>query len=345
MVDSVESQPARRWPAAAAALAAGAVSATLVLAWRGAQHQARPASHAQDGASPRAAPIPVPSPPPVVRPRFEVVRVGADGSVVIAGRAAPGDQVSVREGERAIGQAEADAQGAFVIVPAAPLPPGAGELTLSARPPGRSEQAGIGSVVLAVPARENGAETEAPLAVLVGTDAPHLLQVPGAARPGHLGLQSIQYDRRDGTCLAGAAPPGAPVRLYIDDTRAGDARTEIDGRWMLRLGHPLAPGRHWLRLDQLDASGQVVARIAVAYQQEDPSARRVAPGSVSIEPGAGFWRIIRASQNADIQYLVVFRASRRQNRRPGRIYPGQVFNAPARDSAASGSVGALEPSR
>ncbi|MCR0980878.1 LysM peptidoglycan-binding domain-containing protein [Roseomonas populi] len=85
-------------------------------------------------------------------PRFDVVRMGARGMVVVAGRAAPGAEVLLLEGGREIGRARADARGEWVILPSEPLGAGARELSLRARLPGGDEVAGPDSVVVVGPA-------------------------------------------------------------------------------------------------------------------------------------------------------------------------------------------------
>jgi hypothetical protein len=72
---------------------------------------------------------------PSLAPSFDIVRVAPDGGVVLAGRAAPGAAVTVQQAGRTVGEARADASGSWVMTPTAKLPPGAGELTLSARAP------------------------------------------------------------------------------------------------------------------------------------------------------------------------------------------------------------------
>ncbi len=70
---------------------------------------------------------------PAIMPRFDVVRVGARGSAVIAGRAAPGAEIVLLDGNgRELGRARADRRGEVVILPADPLPPGWMELFLLA---------------------------------------------------------------------------------------------------------------------------------------------------------------------------------------------------------------------
>ena len=89
--------------------------------------------------------------PTMEPPRFDVVRVGARGSAVIAGRAAPGAEVIVMaDNGRELGRARADRRGEFVILPADPLPPGNMELSLVARL-GDQEVRGPDTVVLVVP--------------------------------------------------------------------------------------------------------------------------------------------------------------------------------------------------
>lgn len=126
----------------------------------GAGQAARPAIPAApappDLASPTAeATRPDPSAPStsamMIPPRFDVVRVGARGSAVVAGRAAPGAEVILlADNGRELGRARADRRGEFVILPAEALPPGAMELSLRARL-GDQEMAGPDTVVLIVP--------------------------------------------------------------------------------------------------------------------------------------------------------------------------------------------------
>lgn len=333
MVSSATRSPVRWLTAGAIILAA--IIGGLVLAVRG------PGPAPQPAPAPSVASPPAPAVPPAAAPTppsFDVVRVAPDGSAVIAGRAAPGAEVTVREGTRELGRTRADEQGAWVLV--APLAPGSGELTLSARPPGGAEQAGQGSVVLAIPAAPRAAP---PLAVLVGPGASRPLQAPGTAQPGRLGLEALDYDQHGTARFAGTAPPGAHVRVYVDNRPAGEAAAGADGRWSLDPATPIAPGQHRLRLDQLGAAGRVVGRVELPFRREDLAGRDIPPGSVMVQPGQNLWRIARASYGAGIHYVVIFQANRAQIRKPSRIYPGQVFSIPPRPAPAPTYAGAREP--
>lgn len=145
--------------------------------------QAAPQASAPPAAAPAAAQA---GPPP---PRFDVVRVGARGTAVVAGRAAPGAEVVlIANGQRELGRARADQRGEWVILPADPLAPGTYELSLRARLAG-AELAGPDAVVVVVPepmpVAADQPRTEGgsgALAVLIpprsGDAAPRLLQAP-----------------------------------------------------------------------------------------------------------------------------------------------------------------------
>ena len=308
--------------------------------------------------------------PTMEPPRFDVVRVGARGSAVIAGRAAPGAEVIVlADNGRELGRARADRRGEFVILPADPLPPGNMELSLVARL-GDQEVRGPDTVVLVVPdtaaqmAEAGRASREAaqsqdqqvqspapaqptgPLAVLVpmrpeGT-APRVLQGGEAASPertaSRLSIDSVEYDQGGAMIFAGSAQPGAVLRLYINDLHAGDATADMMGRWSLMPETQPAVGRHRLRMDQISpAEGRVLARAEVPFQREELPSELLAQQRIVVQPGHNLWRIARATYGRGTRYTVIYQANREQIADPNRIFPGQVFALPAASPAPEAS--------
>lgn len=282
-------------------------------------------------------------------PRFDVARVGARGALVTAGRAAPGSEVLLLENGREIGRGRADARGEWVILPEAPLVPGARELTLTARLPGGEPLAGEASVLLVVPGpaaladsrpAPGGASTvtadpsPAPLALLLpapGSAAPiRALQASAAAR---LSIDLVDYAGAAGMRFAGAAPTGAPLRLYIDDVPAGELVADAQGRWSYSPASQPSVGRHVLRIDHLGPQGQVVSRVEQPFQRDPPPAANAAagdavPGRYIVQPGNNLWRIARGTYGEGMRYTQIFAANRDQIRNPDLIYPGQVFTLP-----------------
>lgn len=288
-----------------------------------------PGARANSSAAPSIAPAAAPAPVPAATaaPSFDVVRVTPEGQAVIAGRATPGTIVTVREGTREIGTAQASTDGTWVLTPSAPLPPGTGTLTAAGPDGKQSEQ----QVVLAVPPPSPQAQPATPLAVLTSPAAPpRILQLPGPANGNKLALQVLDYGETGDVRLAGRAPPKATVRAYVDNAPAGDAPVSKNGTWDLTPKIPIAPGRHTLRLDQLGPSGNVIARVELPFSREaEPGRTLASTGSVIVQPGQSLWRIARGTYGKGIRYTVIYAANRDDITDPNRIYPGQIFAVPS----------------
>lgn len=309
---------------------------------------------AQAAAAATANPLPAPQPAAQAAPeppRFDVARVGARGMLVTAGRAAPGAEVTLLEGNQELGRARADARGEWVILPGEPLAPGARELALQARSPGQDPVPGRETVLLVVPEQPvamaqdaahgrglggsvgAGEAAPGPMAVLLppvssGGTGPRVLQGAEAAGRQGLGLDVVDYDDAGAMRFAGSAAPGATVRLYIGEAHVGDAVADASGRWQLTPREQPSLGRHTLRLDQLAASGTVAARIEVPFQRDRMPEALVQNGRVVVQPGYSLWRIARAAYGHGVRYTVIYQANRKQIRDPQLIYPGQVFAVP-----------------
>lgn len=93
-----------------------------------------PAAPAQaaDNAPTAASPSTTPPAEPA-SPRFDVVRVEGDGSVVAAGRAPAGAKIALMAGDKTLDNTVADAAGQWVMVPGSTLPPGQHELSLKSQ--------------------------------------------------------------------------------------------------------------------------------------------------------------------------------------------------------------------
>ncbi|MGE0116994.1 MAG: LysM peptidoglycan-binding domain-containing protein [Dongiaceae bacterium] len=295
----------------------------------------------------------VPTPAPESgKPSFDVVRVDPAGTLVIAGRADSGSEVTVTSNGEVIGTATADATGAWVMLPTAPIPTGNHELALSAKlPDGRS----LGAdklVMLAVPEKGKtvaGAAADAetsggPLAILVPKDSAGgalVLQQPGTAAAatgqpaeetagiasGALVLDVVDYDEKGAVVIGGRGTPGADVRVYLDNKPVGTATVEPGGRWQLTPSEPVAPRLHTMRIDQIGRDGRVTERVESPFLR----AERVelpADQAFIVQPGNSLWRIARRTYGEGLRYTVIYEANRTQIRDPDLIYPGQVFALP-----------------
>ena len=331
----------------AAVMLVGIAVVLAVVRWEGLFEPPAPPE-----AVPKAAPATAPSPPfaklppPVplapAPPSFDIVRVEPSGRAVMAGRAPAGSLVTVNlegpKGRVVVGTAQSDAEGQWVLVPDAPLPAGAGTLTLSARLAHGKSLAGLDKVTVVVPIRPGEAP---PVALLNGPGAtPRLVQAPPAASGASpVGLDLLRYGARGGLQLAGRAPANADVRVYLDNHSLGEATADGSGHWSLSVPQTaVQPGPHSIRLDQLSATGEVVARVAVPFERltDVGPGKALSPANVRVmivKPGECLWVIAEHIYGAGMRYTLIFQANRDQIRDPRLIYPGQILMLPAAPAA------------
>ncbi|MGE5202875.1 MAG: Ig-like domain-containing protein [Acidobacteriota bacterium] len=304
--------------------------------------QAAPAQPA-----PSAAPAQAPAPAAQrVVPSFDVVRVSPTGETVIAGRAEPGAEVTVLDGDRTIATVTADSRGEWVVTPQTPLAPGNHELGLSAKSPGDAAPRKSESVVIvAVPepskpaAAAPSAAASQSLAVLVpraGPGAAKALQVPnapggvGAAAGRTLAFDIIQYDGHGNLSVSGHAPPQGRVLLYLDNRPIGDTGADPMGDWSAKPREPVPVGQYTLRADLVGADGKVAARVQLRFRRIEVPAALASNQFLVVQPGNNLWRIARRTYGEGLLYTEIYEANRNEIVDPNLIYPDQVVTLPSR---------------
>ncbi len=269
--------------AAVVALAGGALLGLYVLGqgpFAPSTSEQGPMADAGGGSAPaQPEPVATPSPEPAAKPQadatgaltppaeptsvptFDVVVIEPNGEGVVAGRAAPGWQVSVQSGGTKVGEAKADLQGEWSVVLEKPLPAGDHALSLKiTSPDGTRALSSQESVRVAVgadakkasaPAGVEGAATAAaptPDAVApVPTPqaaAPTPVPTPPAAADAAPSSGNSQVARADETPAAAegpratarseeAAPAPRPTLIFKTadyvDTGAGTGTVTLSG--------------------------------------------------------------------------------------------------------------------
>jgi nucleoid-associated protein YgaU len=296
------------------------------------------------GAGAPAEPNPAPQPDRPVPPSFDIVKVGPTGTAVIAGRAEPGSKVTVRDGDKVIGEVTADHRGEWVLVPEHPIGPGDRLLSLEAsNGQGGAAVKSDETVALSVSPAAPGAaaETETALAVVLprgGAGAARVLQRPDGAspnaveapqseKPPALSLDAVEYDEQGRIALSGRAAPGAKVQIYLGNQHVAAATADSAGEWSATSPRAISQGRLELRLDQLAADGRVVQRVAVPLTRAE-TVQLAAGQNYLVQPGNNLWQIARRAYGNGMRYVIIYAANLGQIRDPQRIYPGQVFKLP-----------------
>jgi nucleoid-associated protein YgaU len=174
-----------------------------------------------------------------------------------------------------------------------------------------------------------------PLAVLMpraGAGPSRILQQPEPVSTGlgegALVLETVDYDEHGLAVIGGRAVAGVTLIVYLDDRPAGRAVAGSDGRWQTRLDAEVPFGVHLLRVDQIDASGKVVARVESPFSRAVMAAGTEGETAVIVQPGNSLWRIARRIYGKGLRYSVIYQANQDQIRDPDLIYPGQIFVVP-----------------
>ncbi|MGX5830734.1 LysM peptidoglycan-binding domain-containing protein [Mesorhizobium sp. 43Arga] len=267
-----------------------------------------PAAPATEATAP-AAPAPAaPAAAGPTAPTFDVVRVESNGSIVIAGNAAPNSKVEILSGTMVLGSTVAGPDGAFVIVLDDPLKPGDYTITLHSTvgtvvtvsvqtavvsvPKNAAgqvlamvEEPGKPAELLTVPAPETkpaapatgdqaaapAAPAPAPAGQAPATAAPAPAAPatpPGAVGEPKIVVEAVEIDGNK-IFVAGLADPGRKVRAYANDILLGDALTSPDGHFLIEATRDIPVGSYTIHVDGLDADGvKVVARAAVPFERE-----------------------------------------------------------------------------
>jgi nucleoid-associated protein YgaU len=333
------------WLMVAGAVAAAAAVGVL---WHGKQNElanlgqaGKPATTTSSAAAPsRPAEAPPPqmaAPPTVAVPSFDVARIGPEGRAVIAGRAQPGAKIVLLDGDKAITQGQADANGEWVVIAQDP-PLGAGQHELrviqhvEGRAPVTSDQ-----VVVAIvpdqkpPAISSGPKEETLVMIAPSSGAAKLVQPPsaaGAPKSGDLVMSTLDYDESGHVTVTGQATPGTVVRVYINDKMVAEGQAGADGRWRLTPADPVGPGKHKLRLDRLTKDGKPVARLELPFERIPVQPAASDSRRLVVVRGDNLWNIARAHYATGFQHTLIYGANKDQIRDPDLIYPGQVFSLP-----------------
>ncbi len=312
-------------------------------------------------AAPVQAQAPAPAQDNSAVPVFDVLRVEPDGSVVIAGKAAPNADVDVVSGSKVLGKTRAADNGDFAVVLDQPLKPGDHQLVLRATGADSKAATSAQTAVVSVPETASGQVLalvqepgQASRLITRPDAAPEKpaespAEKPAAVRDAPIAIEAVEIDGQS-VFVAGAAKGGVQVAVHANAISLGSAPVSPEGRFLVQSRQPLPEGDYIVRADLLDAAGRIVATARAPFRREaGENVSAVAPaagkdvasgpdaaaaplkkveGSVIIRRGDNLWTISRRTYGKGTRYTTIYLANRDQIRNPDLIWPGQVFSMP-----------------
>lgn len=233
---------------------------------------AKPEATAPAAETTPAAPAAPAAQPDVALPSFDTVRVEPGGVAIIAGRAAPDAEITVKHNGNTIASGTANADGAFAITPDKPLPEGAGVLSIEMKDKATGKvTASEQTVAVAV----KPADGSTPMVAVLTPDEPtKVVQTPGAPEEklppmATVNIDSVDYDDKGNMVFAGRGPAGSKVQLYMDNNPVAEGAIGADGTWSIAPPGQIAVGPHTLRADEIGADGGVKSRVEIPFFRED----------------------------------------------------------------------------
>ena len=226
-------------------------------------------------------------------PSFDLVRVEGDGSIVVAGKAAPNARVEIDTGSQVIGSAVAGPEGDFVIVIDHALKSGGYQLVLRSTTSGNEVVTSRETAVVSIPAVKTGQvlvlieDPGKPSRLItvpqIASSGPARSSVqanaevavspapPSTAAPGgelKVTVEAVEIEGRR-VFVAGAADPGRKVRAYANAMMLGEDEASPEGRFLIEAERDLPIGKYIFRVDVLAPDGiKVIARASVPFERE-----------------------------------------------------------------------------
>lgn len=148
-----------------------------------------------------------------------------------------------------------------------------------------------------------------------------------AAKPS-VSLDVVDYNDKGAVVFSGTTEPGKDVQVYVDNKLAGRDKADKAGKWAVTPETKVATGTHMVRIDKLEPTGAVAARIELPFMRAEPLRDLPAGQVVVIQPGNNLWRIAARVYGSGVRFHEIYTANLDQIRNPDLIYPGQVFGLP-----------------
>lgn len=252
----------------------------------------------------------------VTVPVFDVLRLEGDGSLVIAGKAAPNSQVDLLSKTRVLGSTKASENGDFAIVLDQALKSGDYQLVLRATSGESSVATSQQTAILSVPATPEGQVlalveepgqasrmittpqaaptmqqpegSDVPVAQH-GSSAPYSVLPPQNVQGGSAGqdaksdvsiaVEAVEIEGAS-VFIAGHARGGQTVNISANELLLGTAIITPEGRYLVQTQQPLAVGDYIIRADLMDKGGKVLATARVPFRRvEGEKIAAVAPSA------------------------------------------------------------------
>ncbi|MBR2285939.1 MAG: LysM peptidoglycan-binding domain-containing protein [Alphaproteobacteria bacterium] len=252
-------------------------------------------------------------------PSFDVVRIQPDGNIVVAGRWAPNQKISIAINGKVVATEQTNGDGEFVYAPTKPLP--AGNYTLSLIGVDTSTKSSD-KVFLYI--SEHGHENS--ISLLMTKKGSTLLQAPTTLREGDLNVSKIDYLDNGRIVVTGDAMPRLRVSLWLNDTYMGYAHVSDYRHFGLGadIGKLESGKEYKLSVRLHDGDGTTVSSIDHTFTMPEMTGDE--DTFYTVRRGDCLWIIARNFMRRGILFSII--ADKNNIENPDLIFPKQKLQIP-----------------
>ena len=248
-------------------------------------------------------------------PLFDIVRIGADGSIVIAGRFSPNKSISVLINGKTRSTIMTNHDGEFVYAPKNKLKPGNYTVELV------SGHTRSDKVFLYIDEKFDQS-----VSLLITKNGSRVLQAPKSISKGTLTVNKIDYVSNKRLIVQGKAIPKLRVSVSLNGKLIGMTRVSSYKNFGLgaTVGELKAGKKYVLSIKLHDSMGKVISQVKHSFVMP----KMVNTAFYAVKRGDCLWIIARNFFGKGIMFSVIATANDIKN--PDLIYPNQKFKIPVK---------------
>lgn len=257
----------------------------------------------------------------IIAPEFDIVRIEKNGMIVVAGRGAANQNISIAVNGKIVATEHTDRDGEFVYAPTHALKPGNYTLSLINAEDGTKS---ADKVFLYI----SDAGYENSISLLMTKDGSTLLQAPSMLRDGDLTVSKIDYLNTGRIVITGDALPRLRVSLTLDGKYLGFAKASDHRHFGLGadVGELKSGTEYELAVRMHDGDGKTVA--IVEHKFVMPEMTGDDDTFYTVRRGDCLWIIARNFMRRGILFSII--ADRNNINNPDLIFPQQKLQIPTK---------------
>lgn len=254
-----------------------------------------------------------------VFPEFDIVRIEQSGSIVVAGRWLPNQNVSVVVNGDIVATERTNYTGEFVYAPTNVWKAGNYTISLMGINPDRKSKDNVFVYI-----SEQGAKNS--VSLLMTSDGSTLLQAPKMLRDGDLSISKIDYLSTGRIVITGDGMPRLRVSLSLNGKYLGFARVSDHRHFGLGadVGDLKSGEEYTLTVRMHDGDGRTVAN--VSHQFVMPEMTGDDDTFYTVRRGDCLWIIARNFLRRGILFSII--AEKNNIKNPDLIFPKQNLQIP-----------------